>query len=253
MALIYHVTPITPNAVLRSMAGRAFMVRWGRHDQVKIVERIAPWIAYDNGAFGFFLKGIEMAFADWHRFYDWLEPRIYQPGRWAIVPDVIGEGSQIQDALIREWPFGFKGAPVWHTDEPLDRLLRLCDEWPRVCIGSTGEHFDIWMPGRFGVEVTAIWAARMDEVWEALGRRVIVPEVHMLRGTAVSHLYPFATADSSSLAQNGHVYRKLPLALFEGQCGSLDYADKLERSDRRVLRAPEPVPERAPATQFSLF
>lgn len=242
MAQIYHVTPITPNAVLLALTGRSFMVRWGRHDQAEIVERIAPAIAYDNGAFGFFKNEIEMQFADWDAFYAWLEPRLFHPGRWAIIPDVIGEGSQIQDALIRLWPFGHKGAPVWHMDEPIDRLLRLCDEWPRVCIGSTGDYWQIWLPGRPGKEVHPLWYGRMCEVWEVLGRRRYMPETHMLRGTAVSGLFPFSSADSSSVAQNGHIHRKKALALFPENFGAADYADKLEAAAHQVLIGREMQP-----------
>jgi hypothetical protein len=232
MTTIYHVTPITPNSVLESLAGRALMVRWRRHDQVQLVERIAAAIAYDNGAFGFFKKARAMSFDDWRPFYAWLEPRLYAPGRWAIIPDVIGEGGQIQDALIREWPFGKKGAPVWHTDEPIARLLRLIDHWPRVCIGSTGEHWRIWKEGRAGVELDPIWQQRMDEVWSVLAKRRHLPVIHMLRGTAVAHLYPFHSADSSSVGQNAHRHRKRPLALFTDKCGAVDYADKLEARAR---------------------
>lgn len=233
MTLIVHVTPITPHAQLMRLAGRAMMVRWGRHDQVRHVERIAPIIVYENGAFGFFIKGVVMSPEDWHRYYDWLAERLFWPGRWAIIPDVIGAGSQLQDALIREWPYGHKGAPVWHTDEPLDRFLRLVDEWPRVCIGSTGEHFDIWLPGMTGRAINPVWQERMDEVWNALEQRNSDTAIHMLRGTAVAHMYPFDSADSASAGQNSHRHRKRPMPLFPDACGGVDYADKLEMKARR--------------------
>lgn len=229
MARIIHVTPITPNPVLESLAGRSMMVRWGRHDQVRHVERLAAEICYENGAFGFHKKGVVMTVGEWERFYAWLEDRLFWPGRWAICPDVIGEGSQVQDMLLAQWPFGHRGAPVWHTDEPIDRLLRLVDLWPRVCIGSTGEHWSIWLPGLTGRSLNPVWRARMDEVWQILGRRRHAPVLHMLRGTAVGHLYPFDSADSSSVGQNGHRHRKKPMGLFDDRCGAVDYADKLER------------------------
>jgi hypothetical protein len=123
---------------------------------------------------------------------------------------------------VREWPFGHRGAPVWHTGEPIDRLLRLADDWPRVCIGSTDEH---WKVG------SAIWRARMDEAWKALERRHRDPVIHMLRGVAVQNLYPFYSADSSSLGQNSHRYL---MPLFAGtddeHGGTIAYADKLERA-----------------------
>jgi hypothetical protein len=118
-----------------------------------------------------------------------------RPTNWAIIPDVIDAGSQEQDALIREWPFGQRGSPVWHMDEPLDRLLRLCDEWPRVCIGSTGEYWKINSPS---------WERRMGKAWNTLApRHRFTPNIHMLRGMALSlERWPFASVDSTDVAQN---------------------------------------------------
>ncbi|MGQ0421093.1 hypothetical protein ACT4US_20405, partial [Bacillus sp. HC-Mk] len=54
---------------------------------------------------------------------------------------VIGGTSEENDALIAAWPHGkFIGAPVWHMNEPDERFIRLCHEFPRVCIGSMGEY-----------------------------------------------------------------------------------------------------------------
>lgn len=226
LPLIYHGTPITPAAALDQFAGRAFCVSFYRPDCVDQVERISPLIMYDNGAFSFFTRANRLGVpredrGGWMDYYSWLEPRLFQPGRWAVIPDEIDAGSQLQDALLAEWPFGHRGAPVWHTDEPADRLLRLLDSWPRVCIGSSGEH---WKVG------SDIWRARMDEVWGLITRRHRQPTIHMLRGVAVATAYPFASADSTSLGQNSHRYR---MPLFRGTPGEwsglLAYADKLER------------------------
>lgn len=114
-----------------------------------------------------------------------------------MIPDVIDGGSQLQDALVREWPFGHRGAPVWHMDEPLRRLLQLCEAWPRVCIGSTAE---------FAVVLSDSWRRRMDECWNALAaehQHRHLPAVHMLRGMQCSgREWPFASVDSTDIAQN---------------------------------------------------
>lgn len=175
--IIYHGTPITPACVFDLLGARAFCVSYARPDSLPHVLGVAPWVMLDNGAFSAFTRGRAV---DWRGFYAWLEPLLFHPGRWAVIPDVIDAGSQLQDALVSEWPHGARGAPVWHTDEPLSRLLRLCERWPRVCIGSAGEH---WQIGR------APWLRRMDEVARAMGNRW--PVLHMLRGTAVARLYPF--------------------------------------------------------------
>lgn len=107
----------------------------------------------------------------------------------------LAEGSQAQDALVREWPHGERGAPVWHTDEPIDRLVRLTETWPRVCIGSTGEHW---------VVLSDPWRLRMDEAWNALARaHRRLPWIHMLRGMQLSkYEWPFASCDSADIGRN---------------------------------------------------
>jgi len=218
VATVYHVTAINPKARLFALTGRHFCVSHAYPQQAHLMDQVAAGVMFDNGAFTAFTKGRP---TNWPKYYAWLEKRLFVPGRWAVIPDVIAEGGQSQDALLREWPFGHRGAPVWHTGEPIDRLLRLADEWPRVCIGSTDEH---WQVG------SAIWRERMDEAFTELLRRHRDPVTHMLRGVAVQDLYPFHSADSSSLAQNSHRYN---MPLFAGTefefMGSVSYADRLER------------------------
>lgn len=132
---------------------------------------------------------------DWAPYFDWLEPRLFQPGRWAVIPDAPGAPSQLNDTLLPLWPFGERGAPLWHMDGPIERLLRLCDRYPRVCLGWTGEGKHLDRPD---------FHARMEEVDRAFGNRW--PVVHMMRGVAVAGMYPFDSADGTSLAQNGWRY-----------------------------------------------
>jgi len=224
---IYHVTPITPEDRLRALVLRHFCVSYAYPQQAHVMDHVAAGVMFDNGAYRAHTKGWKV---NWPGFYEWLEPRLFLPGRWAVIPDVIAEGGQAQDALIEQWPYGHRGAPVWHTGEPIERLLRLLDTWPRVCIGSTDEHWQIWKPGMHGRVLHPDWKARMDETWTEIGKRHPDPVIHMLRGTGVSDLYPFHSADSSSLGQNGHRY-KMPL--FAGtdaeHAGTIAYADRLER------------------------
>ena len=190
--LHYHGTPITPNAVLLTLAGKCFCVSHARPDQVEIVHQIGQSVMLDNGAFSKFTKDKP---TDWPAYYDWCDRWLDYPTTWAVIPDVIDAGSQEQDALIREWPHGQRGAPVWHSDEPIERLLRLCDEWPRVCIGSTGEHWRV---------LSDPWRARIDGAFNALARRhKRMPWLHMLRGMQLAGMeWPFASVDSTDVAQN---------------------------------------------------
>lgn len=188
----FHGTPLSPLSELYSLAGRHFCVSHARPDDVARVHQIGQSVMLDNGAFSKWKRGAE---TDWPTYYEWAERWLSYPTTWAVIPDVIDGGSQLQDALIREWPFGHRGAPVWHMDEPLPRLLRLVDEWPRVCVGSTEDYRVVMSPA---------WMRRMDEAWNALsvGRRFL-PWLHMLRGMQCSgRRWPFASVDSTDVAQN---------------------------------------------------
>lgn len=146
---------------------------------------------WDNGAFSFHTKGKPV---DWTGFYKWVEPKLGHP-HWAVIPDVIDGGSEENDALLKEWPFDpLLSAPVWHLAEPIERLLRLADEWPRVCFGSSGAYWQV------GGEA---WERRADEAFNALAKQRPLPWIHMLRGLALcGDRWPFASADSVNVARN---------------------------------------------------
>ena len=99
------------------------------------------------------------------------------------------------DELVSEWPHGVRGAPVWHMNESIDRLVWLADEWPRVCIGSSGE---------FETIGTQRWHHRMQAAMNALCGEGAPPVwIHMLRGLALGGSeYPFASMDSTDIARN---------------------------------------------------
>jgi len=192
MTLHYHGTPITPAEVILTLAGKCFCVSHARPDQVQLVHQIGQSVLLDNGAF---TKHTTGRATDWASYYEWADLWLTHPTTWAIIPDEIAAGSQEQDALIREWPHGERGAPVWHTGEPLDRLYRLCEEWPRVCVGSTDDHWQV---------LGDPWRARMDDAFNGLARRhKRMPWLHMLRGMQLAtESYPFASLDSTDVARN---------------------------------------------------
>lgn len=188
------MTPITPKSVLYTLAGKCFGVSFARPENTELVHRIGQSVMHDNGAFSVW-KSTKEPVADWAPYYAWVEPLIANAVHWAIIPDEIDSGSQAQDYLVQQWPFGHRGAPVWHMDEPLDRLLRLADGWPRLCVGSTAEYAVVGSDG---------WHRRIGEMFEELAKRHrFVPWVHMLRGMQATQWgYPFASVDSSDVGQN---------------------------------------------------
>ena len=197
MTLHYHGTPITPTSKILRIAGRSYCVSYARPDQVTLVHQIGQSVMLDNGAFSAWTRGEP---TDWPGYYAWCDRWLDYPTTWAVIPDEIDAPSQIQDGLINEWPHGERGAPVWHMDEPIVRLLRLLDNWPRVCVGSTAEYRTVLSPA---------WERRMDEAWGEIAKRHgRTPWLHMLRGGQVRGLrWPFASTDSVNVGQNCHAGR----------------------------------------------
>lgn len=189
----YHGTPITPRSVLLSLAGRSFCVSFAAPNQVEVCHEVGQSVMLDNGAFSMWRKGTP---TDWLGYYEWCARWLDFHTTWAVIPDVIDGDEDANDALIAEWPFGRRGAPVWHMHESLDRLDRLVASWPLVCIGSSGEYAALRSPH---------WHRRMAAAMEAACDDTGRPRaaLHMLRGLALcGSEYPFASADSTNIARN---------------------------------------------------
>lgn len=191
MTMHYHGTPISPMSVLATLAGRNFCVSYAAPADVERCHEIGQSVMLDNGAFTFWKQGGK---PDWEGYESWVERWTRHPNTWAVIPDVIEGSEEDNDRFIDQWPHSLAlcAAPVWHMHESLDRLSRLCEDWPRVCIGSSAQ---------FAVLQTDQWHRRMDqafnEVWE--------PGLwlHMLRGMAlVDGPYPFASVDSTDVGRN---------------------------------------------------
>lgn len=189
----YHGTPITPKAALESMGGQHFCVSYFRPDNLKTCLRIGQSLMLDNGAFSCFTRKVPF---DLHGFYNWLEPILVHP-HWAVVPDVIGADVETQRKMVKTWPFPKRfGIPVWHLGLPIEYLLELCDAWGRVCIGSSGEFWQVGSPK---------WAAKMDETFNVLTNQygARLPWTHGLRMLGQgAEQWPLSSADSTNVAVN---------------------------------------------------
>jgi hypothetical protein len=188
----YHGTPITPRPVLLELAGRSFCVSYAAPGDVEVCHRIGEQVMLDNGAFSVWRRG---APTDWPGYYGWCERWLEYRTTWAVIPDVIDGDEAANDALLRAWPFGDRGAPVWHMHESLRRLEHLCAEWPRVSLGSSGAYAAVG---------DARWHNRMAEAMNAVCGDGPAPVwFHMLRGAALAGSeYPFASVDSTNVARN---------------------------------------------------
>jgi hypothetical protein len=200
----YHGTPITgggeadgpPNQIMvEQMTGAHFCVSHWRPTQVRLCHEIGQSVMLDNGAFSAWEAGV--AIEDWTPFYDFADRWLDCPTTWAVIPDVITGTDEDQDGLLGAWPHGSeRAAPVWHMHEKIDRLLRLVDQYPRVCIGSSAQFAEVLSPS---------WERRMDAAWrEIVARHRRTPNVHMLRGMQLvrGQRWPFASVDSTDIARN---------------------------------------------------
>lgn len=196
----YHGTPIggPHDRAAESLCGRHAFVSFAAPSQLEIVAEVCQSFACDNGAFSAWKGGVPISF--WEPYYDWIASIKNEPGfDWAIIPDVIDGTESEQDELVYMWPHGICGVPVWHMNESMDRLLRLCKSWPRVCIGSTGAYKTVG---------SAAWWARMADAMEAIcvdGKPI--SKLHGLRmlDMEVFPYLPFSSADSTSAAFNSHI------------------------------------------------
>lgn len=191
----YHGTPISPREQLFRMAGRNFCVSYAAPQDLKTCLQIGQSVMLDNGAFSAFTRG---AVFDLQGFFKWLAP-ILSPPHWAVVPDAIGGTVEDQHTLLSQWPreeFGYKNcAAVWHLDKPFAHLHYLIQAYPKVCLGSSGEYWEVGSDR---------WAHRMDETFNEIERvHKRMPWIHGMRMLGQhSERWPLASADSTNVAQN---------------------------------------------------
>ena len=195
MTIHYHGTPITPKVELYKLAGRNFCVSFANPQNIRICHQIGQSVMLDNGAFTFWGKNET---PDWGKYYEWCEEWLKFQTTWAVIPDIIDGSEDDNDALVRAWPFGHRGAPVWHLHESIERLVDLACGFQRVCIGSSGQYSTV---------DDSRWHHRMTEAMNRLCENGYPPcWLHMLRGMSLSGShYPFASVDSTDIARNHHL------------------------------------------------
>lgn len=197
----YHGLPITPaTAAVRAISGGHAFVSFQHPDQLSIALEVSQSFAVDNGAFSAWKSGHPIS--DWSLYFEWIaELHRYPSFDFAVIPDVIDGDEAANDELLAQWPWRLiaphVGAPVWHLHESLDRLDRLVSNWPRICLGSSGEYAQIG---------TQHWWQRMAEAMNVICDRSGRPacKIHGLRmlDPAIYSKFPFASADSTNIGRN---------------------------------------------------
>lgn len=193
----YHGGPITPDTVaLRAWRARHAFISFAHPTQLPLAAEAAQSFALDNGAFSFWKAKKSV---DWPAFYEWVSDWRRHPGfDFAVVPDVIEGSESDNDALLADWPFArHEGGAVWHINESVDRLVRLANEWPLVCIGSSGQ-YDVSTPTKFLPFVRKALA----QICDADGYPICkLHGLRMLNPVIFSKL-PLSSADSTNVARN---------------------------------------------------
>jgi hypothetical protein len=200
--IAYHGTPLggPRQDVARFMHGRHAMVPFPRQEDLGAVAECAESFVFDNGAFSVWKSG---AVLDVDGYTRWCEDWARHPGLdWCLIPDVIDGDERDNDVLLSAWPSSIPGVPIWHLHESLHRLDRLAHEWHRVALGSSGQYAT---PG------SEQWTDRMAEAMRTICDSDGKPccRLHGLRmlAPAIVQRYPFASADSTNVAQNSNSSR----------------------------------------------
>lgn len=195
----YHGGPITPETcALRAWRGRHAFISFAHPEQLKLAADVCQSFAVDNGAFTAW-KAAGRNKIDWRDYYEFVARWKNHPGfDFAIIPDVIDGGEAENEALLDEWPHGdFHGVPVWHMNESDERFIRLCNEYPRVAIGSCGE-YDVKRPN--------LAVSRMKDLIRHVTDDFDQPitKLHGLRmlNPLIFTKLPLASADSTNVARN---------------------------------------------------
>lgn len=194
----YHGLPITPDtAAVQAVGGGHAFLSFRHPEHLSIAVAVCQSFAIDNGAFTAWRQGAPIA--DWRDYYEWAGMCSRMPScDFAVIPDVIDGSEADNDALLAEWPLPrWFGAPVWHMHESLDRLARLAADWPRVCIGSSGQ---------FAQVGSREWWCRMAETMRVACNADGEPlmRLHGLRmlDPKIFTRLPLASADSTNIARN---------------------------------------------------
>jgi hypothetical protein len=194
----YHGLPINPTTVASYavQAGHAF-VSFAHASQIGIALEVSQSFAIDNGAFSAWKSGNPIS--QWDEYYEWaLDLKKVPSCDFAVIPDVIDGTEADNDALLKDCPLpNWFGAPVWHMHESLKRLEQLANNYPRICIGSSGEYTVVgsnaWW-SQIGKAMRLICDDMGRPICKLHGLRMLDPEIFTK--------LPLASADSTNIGRN---------------------------------------------------
>ena len=192
----YHGTPFSSRInAERSLQGKHAMVSFAHPAPIQTVAELCQSFCLDNGAFSAWKSGQTL---DVDLFLQWADEWRRHPGcDFAVIPDVIDGDEADNNSLLELVDKNDRWVPVWHLHESLDRLIKLCNEWPRVALGSSGDYATIGDRAWWGRIADA-----MDEITDQNG--FPITKLHGLRmlDPGLFSYIPFASADSTNVARN---------------------------------------------------
>lgn len=196
----YHGTPFSgPDENHRALQGKHAMVSFAAPSHIATIAEVCQSFCLDNGAFSAWRAGKEY---DFEGYFDWAMSWLRHPGcDFAVIPDIIDGSEDDNDALINGLVTTKRSlnnwTPVWHLHESIDRLVRLCNEWPRVALGSSGQYATIGDRRWWERMCVAMDAITDDDGFPITG----LHGLRMLDPGLASYI-PFASADSTNVARN---------------------------------------------------
>lgn len=182
--------------MVQAFARRHAMVSYEHPQQMEIAAEVCQSVALDNGAFPSWVKGVKF---DFDGYADWAAKWTKHPAvEWCVIPDRIDGSEADNDALLRDWSLPKAvSVPVYHMHESIDRLVRLCADFPLVALGSSGQ---------FATVGNDAWWHRMADMMDAIcddeGSPLV--KLHGLRmlDPGVFSKLPLSSADSTNVARN---------------------------------------------------
>jgi len=211
--------PLNPDHLLNQLLGHSFCVSYYHRNKLgrqidKAIRLVGEdqMLMVDNGAFSAWRKGIQMTAEYWDGFARWaLDIMDRCPQAVLVVPDVIDGTVEANHELACEFMSALaldhgrvldrdRCMTVWHLHEPIEYLTHMVEGgWQYIAFGSSGE---------FGKVGTPAWHGRIAEAFAALddlcqpGSGYRRPWIHLMRGQAEFHKYPFDSCDSCNVAMN---------------------------------------------------
>ena len=232
--IVYHGMPTGLDHLgeAKVFRGRHLMVSYATANASDL-ERYAGLgadIVLDNGAFSEWKRGLPL---DLDGFLAWAERAVELASvTWFVAPDAIDGGEQANDDLLYSVPRHLKpwSVPVWHLHESVDRLKRLCDEYPRVALGSSGE---------FAHPATESWWRRIAKAWAVVPKTTRIHGLRMASPAIVARC-PFASVDSTTAGRHANLGAKYegPLANCRPETRVRAYAEHLEAASAPLVFDP---------------